>query len=424
MLLSLLFIVNLLFLTPQLPHPPRQGTAIRNWGLIKSLSARHTITLLTFAASDESISDELRAACQQVETVPPPQRSKFRRLVQLFSSPLPDLAHRLYSPECETKLNALLQSQAFDAIFIEGLELARYLINNQSPVSSRQSGTTNYHLPLTLFDAHNCETVLQRRAYETDLRNPRRWPVALYSRIQTGRLATFEAKVCRRVTHVTCVSREDAAALTQLAPTVQPIVVPNGLFLTDYPNLQSPVSSSPREASAPQLVFTGKMDYRPNVDAVLWFANDILPHIQRERPEAQFVIVGQKPTEAVQKLAERKGIVVTGAVDDVQPHIARAAVYVAPLRMGGGTRFKLLEAMTLKRPIVSTRIGAEGFEVQSGRELLLADSPADFAQAVLALLSDNAKQAALIGAAYEFVKRYDWGEIIPTVEAVLAKGKG
>jgi glycosyltransferase involved in cell wall biosynthesis len=166
------------------------------------------------------------------------------------------------------------------------------------------------------------------------------------------------------------------------------------------------------------------MDYRPNVDAVLWFANDIFPLIQRERPEAQFVIVGQKPTEAVKQLGERNGIVVTGAVDDIRPHLAEAAVYVAPLRMGGGTRFKLLEAMALKRPIVSTRVGAEGFEVQDGRELLLADRPDDFAKAVLTLLGDPAKQGGLINAAYAFVKGYDWGEIIPAMEAALAGGRG
>jgi len=156
------------------------------------------------------------------------------------------------------------------------------------------------------------------------------------------------------------------------------------------------------------------------VDAAVWFATEILPLIQSEVPAAQFVIVGQKPVEAVKRLSERTGVVVTGAVDDARPHIASAAVYVAPLRMGGGTRFKLLEAMALKRPIVSTTIGAEGFAVENGQELMLADSPADFASAVLALLHGESKRNALSEAGYEFVQGYDWEQIVPKVEQLLA----
>jgi glycosyltransferase involved in cell wall biosynthesis len=161
------------------------------------------------------------------------------------------------------------------------------------------------------------------------------------------------------------------------------------------------------------------MDFRPNVDAALWFVREILPRIRATRPEVQFVIVGQKPVERLLRLNGQNGVVVTGAVEDVRPFIAGAAVYVAPLRMGGGTRFKLLEAMALARPIVSTTLGAEGFAVASGRELLLADSPADFAAAVLSLLADPARAATLGQAGRAFVQtRYDWSAIIPKLEAV------
>ena len=391
--------LRLLFLTPQLPHPPRQGTAIRNWGLIKSLSARHEITLLAFADATDSITPELRATCRRIEAIPAPHRPAALRLRDLLLSPLPDLAHRLYSPAYEAQLASLIQSNTFDAIFVEGLELAR-------PI-------TNDPLPITIYDAHNCETLLQRRAFETDRRDLRRWPVALYSFIQSRRLARFEADACRRATYVTCVSNQEASALKALSPEVNPVVIPNGIFLSDY---QPPPLPRP---SAPRLVFTGKMDYRPNIDAVTWFANNSLPLIQRERPDVQFAIVGQKPAGAVRRLAARSGIIVTGAVEDARPHIGGAAVYVAPLRMGGGTRFKLLEAMALKRPIVSTAIGAEGFAVQNGREALIADSARDFADAVVTLLRDEPKRVALGEAGYEFVKGYDWGRIVPKVEALL-----
>ncbi|MBM4424765.1 MAG: glycosyltransferase [Chloroflexi bacterium] len=391
----------LLFLTPQLPHPPRQGTAIRNWGLIKSLSARHEISLLTFADGSETITPELRSACPRIETVTSPHRTAANRLRDLFLSPLPDLAHRLASPQFAERLSSLIHTLHFDAIFVEGLELAPFLRSTLTPPPST-----------IIYDAHNAETLLQRRAFATDLRNPRRWPAALYSIIQTRRLSRFEADVCRRAHRVTCVSAEDSAALRALVPTLEPIIIPNGIFLSEYAN-------SKLQTSNLKLVFTGKMDYRPNVDAVTWFARDILPLIQREAADVRFVIVGQKPTEAVQRLSERKGVVVTGAVDDARPHIAGAAVYVAPLKMGGGTRFKLLEAMALRRPIVSTTLGAEGFAVQSGRELLLADAAADFANAALSLLRDEAKQRALIEHGYEFVKQYDWEKIVPKLEAAI-----
>jgi sugar transferase (PEP-CTERM/EpsH1 system associated) len=393
--------MRLLFLTPQLPHPPKQGTAIRNWGLIKSLSARHEITLLSFDDTNY-VSDELRAACKKVRTIPLPQRTTLNRLCDLVLSPLPDLARRLASPQFSSNLQSLIINYKFDALFVEGLELAPYLI-------------TNYQLPIALFDAHNAETILQKRAFENDIRNIKRLPAALYSFIQTRKLANFEARVCRRVNHVTCVSQEDAEALHALAPTLNPIIVPNGIFLSDY----QPSAVSHQPITNYQLLFTGKMDYRPNIDAVVWFAQEIFPKIKNEIPESQFVIVGQKPTQAVKNLESINGIKVTGAVDDIRPHIGGATVYVAPLRMGGGTRFKLLEAMALKKPIVSTPIGAEGFAIQNGREMLLADAADSFAQAVITLLRDESKRRALSEAGYEFVKRYDWGEIVPRVERIL-----
>ncbi len=405
--------MNLLFLTPQLPHPPRQGTAIRNWGLIKSLSARHTITLLTFAnhppeglepSGGSHITPELHAACQHIETVLPPRRTLANRLRDLFFSSLPDLAHRLASPAFNARLEALLQSQTFDVLFVEGLELAPFLLFTD-------------HSSITIFDAHNCETLLQRRAFQTDLRDPRRWPAALYSLLQARRLARFEAEICRRAHHVTCVSPEDAAALRALVPTLNPHVIPNGIFLSDY-------TLNPLTPARPYtLVFTGKMDYRPNIDAVSWFANSVFPLIRRQIPDVEFVIVGQKPTKAVWELKNIQGIVITGAVEDARPYIGGATVYVAPLRMGGGTRFKLLEAMSLRRAIVSTTPGAEGFAVQNGRELCLADTAADFAGAVVALLGDPAKRHALGEAGHAFVKQYDWEALLPGLENVILSAK-
>jgi glycosyltransferase involved in cell wall biosynthesis len=219
---------------------------------------------------------------------------------------------------------------------------------------------------------------------------------------------------------VTCVSAEDAAALCALVPELTPVLVPNGIDVEEYTEHATRITQhvSAIVNGPPSVVFTGKMDYRPNVDAVLWFARQVWPHIRARRPEARFVVVGQKPTGPVQALDGRDGIEVTGAVDDARPFIAGTDVYVAPLRMGGGTRFKLLEAMALARPVVATTIGAEGFPVQPGRELLVADSPVEFARAVLGVLDDAAQAQALGRAGRAFVQaHYDWSVIIPALEA-------
>lgn len=397
--------MRLLFLTPQLPHPPRQGTALRNWGLIQHLSQRHSVGLLSFAEAGQTLdSAPLRTACLPLVTVPAPQRPRAARLQTLFS-PQPDLAQRLWSAEFAAALQSLLHSHTFDVIHIEGLELARYIPTVRVHSSAK-----------LIFDAHNAEYVIQRRAFETDWRRPRRWPHALYSWLQWPRLKRFEAESLHAVHAVTCCSAEDAAALQALAPEIQPIIVPNGIDVDSYQ--PSPINHHPSAISQPpSAIFTGKMDYRPNVDAVLWFAAEIWPRIRAEMPNAQFAIVGQKPLPAVQQLHGQNGITVTGAVPDIQPYLAEANVYVAPLRMGGGTRLKLLEAMAMRKPIVSTSVGAEGFAVRSGQELILANAPENFARAVVELLHKPALGERLGVAGHTFVRtHYDWGVMMPTLE--------
>jgi sugar transferase (PEP-CTERM/EpsH1 system associated) len=410
--------VKLLFLTPQLPYPPRQGTALRNWGLIKHLARGHDITLLSFVEADQSTEwPKLHAACRLL-AVPAPRRASADRLRTLFSSTA-DLARRLWSPEFLRALTKLVREVSFDVIQVEGLEMAPYLFPlRRLALRSKR-----------IYDAHNAETLIQLRALAADLRRPARWPAALYSWIQIPRLKHFETQTCRSAEAVTCVSEADAEALRQLMPALNPAIVPNGIDVEKYillpPHAPSRTAyASPVPMGHPTLVFTGKMDYRPNVDAALWFARDILPRIHAARPEVQFLIVGQKPTASVRELGKQNGIIVTGAVDDARPLIAEAGVYVAPLRMGGGTRFKLLEAMALARPVVSTPLGAEGFRVRSGQELLLADSPSALAEAVLALLADPDRASALGKAGRSFVeKSYDWSVIIPKLEAVYERSR-
>lgn len=395
---------TVLFLMPQAPYPARQGTAIRNWGLVKGLAARgHAIHVVCFGAAGREVDPVLAATCASVQVVDTPMRSKLARLRALLTTTEADLAGRLASAAFEAALSESLLAVRPDVVQVEGLEMARYI------------GVVRRVWPKArvVYDAHNAEVLIQRRAWLTDVRNPRRWLAAGYSAVQAGRLARFERETLRAVDGVVAVSAEDAATLRALVGAdLRVVVAANGLFLSEYAEVAGEAGMGPAG-----VVFTGKMDYRPNVDAVVWFCEAIWPRVRAAIPEARFYIVGQSPTAVVRALGSRPGVVVTGAVADVKPYIAGAAVYVAPLRMGGGTRFKLLEAMALGRAVVSTRIGAEGFAVMDGRELRLADGAGDFAGAVVDVLRDADQRAGLGERGRAFVAAgYDWGQIVPVVE--------
>jgi glycosyltransferase involved in cell wall biosynthesis len=161
------------------------------------------------------------------------------------------------------------------------------------------------------------------------------------------------------------------------------------------------------------------MDFRPNVDAVLWFAEQVLPLIAASTPDVHLYVVGQRPHRRLRQLADNPRVTITGRVDDPKPYIARAEVYVVPLRVGGGTRLKLLEAMSMGKAVVSTHLGAEGFPVSDGKELVLADDPAAFASAVVQLIDNPEWRSALGKEGRAFVKqKYDWQIIVPQIEAL------
>lgn len=399
--------MRILFLTPQLPYPPQKGTALRNWGLIQDLAKRHSLSLLSFRASGRDVEAPLASACERIITVRQPERSPRRRLWDMLATRQPDMALRLASVAYERQLRDWLARSTFDVVQIEGIELAPYLDTIRSVPQDA----------LIVFDDHNCEYLLQQRAFLTDLYSPGRWPGAAYSFVQWQRLRRYEAETCRRADRVLAVSTADAEALRKLIPELDVTVIPNGIDTRRY----RPVMESV-EAPDNRLVFTGTMNFRPNVDAVLWFAREVLPLVQIEVPDVRFFVVGQRPHRRLDPLRRNPAVTLTGWVEDVRPYFADATVYVAPLRMGGGTRLKLLEAMAMAKPIVATSLGAEGYPVRDGHELILADKPAAFADAVISLLREDKRRAELGRTARAFVEqRYDWRAIVPRVEEVYIK---
>ncbi|HZR00473.1 MAG TPA: glycosyltransferase [Chloroflexota bacterium] len=392
--------MRLLFLTPQLPYPPDKGTRIRNFGLIKELSRRHEIGVLSFAESgDAEAAAELGRWCRVLGLFEAPRRGHAERAWRTFLDPIPDLARRLASAPFEERLRELLAGDRWDVLQVEALEMAPHWL------AQRGYG------PPAVLDAHNAEWILQWRAAAIDLRAGR--PLgALYSVVQAAKLWRYEGSAVRRAAAVVAVSEPDLRSIRRVGRPRLDAIAPNGVDTDALPF---------REVEPPgeMLIFTGTMDFRPNVDAVRWFAARVWPRVRSARPSARFRIVGRAPTPAVRALGGRSGVEVTGAVDDAAPHFRDAAVYVAPLRIGGGVRLKLLEAFAHGVPVVSTRLGAEGIEAEPDRHLVLADEPEAMAQAIVALLADRDRRHQLAAAARQLVvERYDWRVIAPTLDRV------
>ncbi|HAL61073.1 MAG TPA: glycosyl transferase family 1 [Chloroflexi bacterium] len=395
--------MKILFLTPELPYPPDRGASIRSFNLIKNLAPRHEIHLLSFSAKESDLAEAgpLLDLCSQIETLPTPHRSTLQRLLPVLLSPLPDMALRLPSSEFESKLWALLQEEDFDVVQVEAIEMARYI----------PTITESRRPPRLTFDDINAEYLLQRRAFETDLRHLR-WLGAVYSLIQWGKLRRYEAWACRRADQVVAVSETDKEALCRLVPGLPVSVVPNGVDTQYYQPTEGETDGS--------LVFTGKMDFRPNVDGVLWFFERVWPLVKGRLPQARLLVVGRNPSPRLSPLLQDPQVRVTGFVPDVRPYIAQANIYLVPLRMGGGTRLKVLEAMAMGKAIVSTSLGCEGIKT-TGQELVIADNESDFAQRVIDLWGDEKRRKGLGVAARRLAKEYDWKVITPLLEQVYEK---
>ncbi|MBI4301866.1 MAG: glycosyltransferase, partial [Chloroflexi bacterium] len=288
---------------------------------------------------------------------------------------------------------------------VEGLELASYFL----ALDKRK-------LPPVVLDDHNAEYRLQEEAFALDRRYPQRWLGAFYSWMQWHKLLSYEKAACRRAQAVIAVSEEDRQALLQLNTQLDVTVVPNGVDVEYYQNLGPPPAVSDLN-----LLFTGTMDFRPNVDAVVWFCQDVLPRIQRHVSHLRFLIVGQSPNATVRRLIG-PGVVVTGAVPDVRPYMAQASVYVVPMRIGSGVRLKALEAMAYGIPVVSTKVGVQGIAVTPSRHFLLADRAQEFAAQVVKLLTDSSRRQSLAQEAQKLLReRYDWQVIVPRLEEVYLR---
>ncbi len=391
--------LNILLLTPDSPFPGASGAAIRNYGIVRGLhDAGHHVTLLSFCdAQLGPHCNPLYDLCKAVHFVSLPRHSKFKRILKLISSAKADMEFRLESEAYAQQLADILRAESFDVIQFSGIELGGYL---DWITACKQRAKVVY-------DALNAESALQQMVAKVDRQRWDRLPAAVYSTIQAGRLRRFERRICEAVDAVIAVSEEDRdhLAVHNGAPV---FLMANGIFTDNY-------SSAPQYMRAEnQLIFTGKMDYRPNVDAMEWFCTSVLPAVFRECPGTFLTIVGRNPHPRIQALASDDRIQITGWVDSVQPFLRSATLFVVPLRMGSGTRLKILEAMAAGCAVVSTSTGASGLNADVRDVMIIADGATGFSQSVISLLGD-ANRRAMLGdrARKEVGNHYDWAVLIP-----------
>ena len=391
--------MKILYVTQIVPYPPHGGVLQRGYNLLRELGKHHEIHLLAFHHPNELPHGEpverslreLRGFCRTVEYFKLwPKKSPAHMMAALAlgalrSDPFSVLAHR--SPALRARLRELCATPgAFDLVHLDTIALAQY------------AGDCG-GIPLTLAH-HNVESQLMARRAERERGFAQRW----YVRSQAERLRRLEARVCRDFVNI-MVSDADAETLRGICPDAHTCVVSNGVD-TEY--------FRPRSGQeTPLLVFTGGMGMFANRDAVHWFIDEIWPLVRVQVPEARFAAIGKFPSQHARESAARDpSIEVPGFVDDIRPVVARAAIYVVPMRVGGGTRLKVLDAMAQGKAIVSTTLGAEGIDATAGEHFELADDPASFAACVVKLLRDPTERARLGAAARKRIEeKYAWSAL-------------
>ena len=381
-------------------HPVDTGGKIRTFNMLRELRKKNPLTYLSLwpAGTPESARPSAAEYSDAQTWIPWRERPKgspgfFAELaVNFFLTRLPYALHKYRSGAWAEAMAEADASGKFDLIVCDFL----------TPGVALFAGGRRPRTPVLLFQ-HNVESLIWKRHFDTAAGAVKR----AYLRDQWQRTVAFETRYCSLADKVCAVSEEDASLLReQFKLTNVCGAVPTGVDLDFFQ-----LSAAPRTPRS--LVFLGSMDWMPNIDGCGWFADEMWPLVKQKFPDATLSIVGRKPAPKILELAARDpSIRVTGTVDDVRPHLAAGEVMVVPLRVGGGTRIKIFEAMATGIPCVSTRIGAEGLPVNHGEHIALADTPADFANEIAALFEQSDRRRAFGQNARDLVeKNFGWASI-------------
>lgn len=393
---------ELVFIAHRLPFPPNKGEKLRAYHFLKFMAQRYPTHLLCHIDEERDLEAvqkiDLPLASLHYHFSPRNQRKR-RCLKALLTGRSLSVAY-FYDVPLQKAFNTLLRKRPIDFIFCSCSPAAEYVFQ------ARISGRT---LLLDFMDVDSEKW----RAFSRHTIPPMCWIYALESR----RLRPYEKKIAQTFDQVFLVTEAEARLFREkVCDTGNIFVIENGVDLERF----SPDYQSPLNKKSPTLVFTGAMDYWPNAEGVIWFSKEIFPKIKQVFPETRFYIVGKDPTKEVRELSKIEGVEVTGFVADIRDYMALADVCVAPLRLARGVQNKILEAMAMGKPVVATSAAAEGIKAQPGKHLLVADSPDEFAQAILTLLKDPSKALQIGWQARILVENhYLWEKQLRKLERLL-----
>lgn len=388
--------MRILWLKTELLHPVDKGGKIRTYNMLKELKRAHHIT---YVALDEQEapgeSHELATEyCHQLISVPHRTLPKFSagfygELATNLMSPLPYFMKKYESPAMRLEIEKQVNREQFDVLVCDFLQPS-VNVPDKLPIA-------------TVLFQHNVEAMIWKRHYEVQ----RNLVKKAYLFNQWRKTHSYEATACRRFDLTVAVSAEDTRTMRQEYGLERVADVPTGVD-TDYFHPQGDTQIDPYN-----LVFTGSMDWLPNEDAMQYFVKEIMPLVRQLIPELTLTVVGRNPYQSLIDLGRTDPkVIVTGRVDDVRPYIGRAAAYIVPIRIAGGTRLKIYEAMAMAKPVISTSVGAEGLPVRDGSELLLADTPDAFTAAIVRVLKDRDLALHLGASASATVReRFGWGGV-------------
>jgi glycosyltransferase involved in cell wall biosynthesis len=384
--------------------PLNTGGRQRTFQILSALSERHSVVVLTTDGRDDD-PDGLRRHlpdCEEVISIPfqVPKQGSFRfarSLVRSWFSGYPVDLWKWRVDVVERQVRTLVAAGNFDVVVADFLFAA---VNVPEDLS----------VPVVFF-AHNVEHLIWKRLAEVE----RRWWRRPVLEMEWRKVKRAESRACRAASLTVAVSKEDATRLEACAPGAAVTAIPTGVDTTYF--------QPGRGWEIPQnLVFSGSMDWYPNEDAMLFWVDEILPRVRREIPDVSLTIVGRNPSPRVRALGGLPGIRVTGTVEDVRPAVGQATLYIVPLRIGGGTRLKIFEALAMGKAVLSTSIGAEGLGLTPGVHVGIADGAENFARTVVALLQDPARRDALGRAGRALVEeRYSWPRVAEEFDRALQK---
>jgi glycosyltransferase involved in cell wall biosynthesis len=381
-------------------HPTTRGGQIRTLETLKRLHSRHEIHYAALwnpkYPEGPARAPESSSHIYPVRHTPAAKTSPVfaLQLVKGLFARLPVPVLRYDSRELRAAVDRLRREIPFDHVICDFLNSAPYFRDLSNVVLFQ------HNVEAVIWERHaaNAPTFLRRR----------------YFRLQAQRMSAYERKVCNSVKSIVAVSESDAQKMRDLYGVTRVGAVPTGVDL-EFFTPQGPADSTS------DLVFVGSMDWMPNADGILWFVNQVLPLIRKRLPQSTIAVVGRQPGREVANLAQRDPLIrISGTVPDVRPFLWSAKAAIVPLRIGGGTRLKIYEAMAARVPVVSTTIGAEGLDISRGENIMIGDTPAQFADACLQLLTDESERRRLAAAAWEHVSaHHSWEAAATAFERLL-----